>query len=96
VIIVLVAIAVVAVLGLWFALRRGPRAEPGMVSFQRHIDALSPEARRQVRDHLQTDASGADVVPNAKDGDQDNDEDDKLPDGDDDGDDDEVDGNEDH
>jgi hypothetical protein len=63
VIIVLVAIAVIAVVGLWLALRRGPRAEPGMVSFQRHIDALSPEARRQVRDHIQTDASGADVVP---------------------------------
>jgi hypothetical protein len=37
-----------------------------MVSFQRHIDALSPEARRQVRDHLQTDASGADVVDDSE------------------------------
>jgi hypothetical protein len=91
VIIVLVAIAVVAVLGLFLALRRGPRAEPGMVSFQRHIDALSPEARRQVRDHLQTDASGADVASN--DGEYDVDEDaDELPDGDAD----EVDGSEDH
>ena len=59
-IVLLAAIAVVAVLGLWFALRRGPRHEPGMVSFQRHIDALSPEARRQVRDHLQPDATGDD------------------------------------
>jgi hypothetical protein len=55
VIIVLVVIAVVAVVGLFLALRRPPRREPGMVSFQRHIDALSPEARRQVRDHLQPD-----------------------------------------
>ncbi len=54
-IIVLVVIAVVAVAGLFLALRRPPRREPGMVSFQRHIDALSPEARRQVRDHLQPD-----------------------------------------
>jgi hypothetical protein len=89
VIIVLVAIAVIAVLGLWFALRRGPRAEPGMVSFQRHIDALSPEARRQVRDHLQTDASGAEVVSNHQDNDHD---DDGIVDGDDD----EVDGNGEH
>jgi hypothetical protein len=57
VIIVLVVIAVVAVVGLFLALRRPPRREPGMVSFQRHIDALSPEARRQVRDHLQPDES---------------------------------------
>jgi hypothetical protein len=71
VIIVLVVIAVVAVIGLWLALRRGPRNEPGMVSFQRHIDALSPEARRQVRDHLQTDASGADVVDSDDDDDDD-------------------------
>jgi hypothetical protein len=55
VIIVLVIIAVVAVVGLFLALRRPPRREPGMVNFQRHIDALSPEARRQVRDHLQPD-----------------------------------------
>jgi hypothetical protein len=55
VIIVLAVIAVVAVIGLFLALRRPPRREPGMVSFQRHIDALSPEARRQVRDHLQPD-----------------------------------------
>jgi hypothetical protein len=55
VIIVLVVIAVAAVVGLFLALRRPPRREPGMVSFQRHIDALSPEARRQVRDHLQPD-----------------------------------------
>jgi hypothetical protein len=89
VIIVLVAIAVIAVLGLWFALRREPRAEPGMVSFQRHIDALSPEARRQVRDHLQTDASGAEVVSNHQDNDHDDDE---IVDGDDD----EVDGNGEH
>ena len=68
-IIVLVVIAVVAVIGLWLALRRGPRSEPGMVSFQRHIDALSPEARRQVRDHLQTDASGAEVVDSEEDDD---------------------------
>jgi hypothetical protein len=88
VIIVLIAIAVVAVVGLWLALRRGPRAEPGMVSFQRHIDALSPEARRQVRDHIQTDASGADVVPDDQDDDQDVDQHDDQ--------DDDVDGNGEH
>jgi hypothetical protein len=81
VIIVLVIIALVAVVGLFLALRRPPRREPGMVSFQRHIDALSPEARRQVRDHLHTDDDDSDV-----DGD-DNGDDNGAAD---------VDGNEDH
>jgi hypothetical protein len=87
VIIVLAAIAVVAVLGLWLALRRGPRHEPGMVSFQRHIDALSPEARRQVRDHLQPDASADDHHDGDSDADDDPDADDDDP---------PVDGNEEH
>jgi hypothetical protein len=29
---------------------RRPRQEPGVASFRRHIDALSPEARREVMD----------------------------------------------
>jgi len=69
VIIVLVIIAVVAVVGLFLALRRPPRREPGMVSFQRHIDALSPEARRQVRDHLQPD-DGEQLQPDDDDGEE--------------------------
>ena len=39
---VLIAIAVVVVAVLVIVLRR-PRQEPGVASFRRHIDALSPE-----------------------------------------------------
>jgi hypothetical protein len=49
---VLVAIAAVAMLGVWFMLARRPHQEPGVVSFRRHIDALSPEARREVMDRV--------------------------------------------
>lgn len=49
---VLVAIAAVAMLGVWYLLARRPRQEPGVVSFRRHIDALSPEARREVMDRV--------------------------------------------
>jgi len=30
----------------------GSRQEPGVVSFRKHIDALSPEARREVMDRV--------------------------------------------
>ena len=46
---VLVAIVVVVLAVLVIVLRR-PRQEPGVASFRRHIDALSPEARREVMD----------------------------------------------
>ena len=49
---VLVFIAAAAIVGVWFAISRGPRQEPGMESFRRHIDALSPEARREVADRV--------------------------------------------
>jgi hypothetical protein len=49
---ILVAIAAVAMLGVWYLLARRPRQEPGVVSFRRHIDALSPEARREVMDRV--------------------------------------------
>jgi hypothetical protein len=46
VIVIVVLLAAVAVL----ALRRRPRQDDGLRSFRRHIDALSPEARREVQD----------------------------------------------
>ena len=49
---VLIAIAAVALVGVWYMLARRPRQEPGVVSFRRHIDALSPEARREVMDRV--------------------------------------------
>lgn len=48
VIVILVAMIVVAVIML--GSRRRPRQDEGMQSFRRHIDALSPEARREVHD----------------------------------------------
>jgi hypothetical protein len=49
---ILIAIAVVAMGATWYVLTRRPRQEPGVVSFRRHIDALSPEARREVMDRV--------------------------------------------
>jgi hypothetical protein len=50
---VIVGLVVVVVLLLGIMLSRGgPRQEPGVVSFRKHIDALSPEARREVMDRV--------------------------------------------
>ena len=50
---VIVGLVVVVVLLLGIRLSRGgPRQEPGVVSFRKHIDALSPEARREVMDRV--------------------------------------------
>jgi hypothetical protein len=43
---VVVLLAAVLILGL----RHRPRQDDGMQTFRRHIDALSPEARREVMD----------------------------------------------
>lgn len=51
-IVVLVVVAAAAIVGVWFAVSRGPRHEPGVEQFRRHIDALSPEARREVMDRV--------------------------------------------
>ena len=50
---VVVAVAVIIVLVIGVTLSRGgSRQEPGVVSFRKHIDALSPEARREVMDRV--------------------------------------------
>jgi hypothetical protein len=36
----------------FFVRGSGTRGEPGVESFRRHIDALSPEARRDVQDRV--------------------------------------------
>ena len=48
---VLAAVLVVA-LGVKVIADRRRRREPGMQSFRRHLDALSPEARREVADRV--------------------------------------------
>ena len=64
-------IAAVAVL----ALRRRPRQDDGLRSFRRHIDALSPEARREVQDRARRH-EGDDGVGDVRPGDGGNDTDD--------------------
>ena len=49
VVIVAVAVVVLAAFAL-LAFRRRPRQDDGLRSFRRHIDALSPAARREVQD----------------------------------------------
>jgi hypothetical protein len=52
-VLVVIAVAVIgAVAYLAVQRRRPPRREDGVASFQRHLDALSPEARRQVIDRV--------------------------------------------
>jgi hypothetical protein len=65
--VILVAVIVVAVVVLvviaWTVLRR-PRQDPGITGFRKHIDALSPESRREVQDRMR-DQQGR---PDADDG----------------------------
>ena len=50
---VVVAVAATIVVVIVVALSKGgSRQEPGVVSFRKHIDALSPEARREVMDRV--------------------------------------------
>ncbi len=53
--VVLVGIVIVCV-AIFVALavaRRTPSSDDGVASFRKHLDALSPEARRQVIDRMQ-------------------------------------------
>ena len=50
VLIVIVVIAMAAAVAVMYRTHRRPRQDEGMHSFRRHIDALSPEARREVID----------------------------------------------
>jgi hypothetical protein len=50
VVVVIVILAMIAAAAVMVRTRRRPRQDDGMQSFRRHIDALSPEARREVHD----------------------------------------------
>lgn len=57
-VLVVLLLVVVAAIGLAVFViqrRRPPRREDGVASFQRHLDALSPQARRQVIDRVKKD-----------------------------------------
>jgi hypothetical protein len=45
------AVVLLVAIGL-IAYRRRPRQDAGLTSFRRHIDALSPESRREVMDRV--------------------------------------------
>jgi len=62
VVVAVIAVVVVAVVAIAWSRRR--RID-GVESFQRHIDALSPEARRRVVDRVQR--QGADGDPDGAD-----------------------------
>jgi flagellar biosynthesis/type III secretory pathway M-ring protein FliF/YscJ len=61
-IVIIVAAVVVVVVALLLWITRTPRQEPGVASFRRHIDALSPESRREVMERVQRrrDSDGPD------------------------------------
>ena len=48
----IIAAAVIVVLAVVVLYLRRPRLDQGLDSWRRHIDALSPEARRQVIDRV--------------------------------------------
>ena len=50
---IVVVLAIVIVAALVVAVSRHRPPEDGVASFRRHIDALSPEARREVIDRVQ-------------------------------------------
>lgn len=50
VIIAVVAVAIAVVI--WRVAVRRPRQDAGIVGFRKHIDALSPESRREVQDRV--------------------------------------------
>jgi uncharacterized membrane protein len=55
VVLVIVLVAAIAAVGVVVSRRRPPRRDDGVASFQRHLDALSPQARRQVIDRVKKD-----------------------------------------
>jgi hypothetical protein len=55
--VVAIVAIVVLVVGV-VAMRRAPRQDEGMQNFRRHIDALSPEARREVHDRARRNDQG--------------------------------------
>ncbi|MEX0847211.1 MAG: hypothetical protein WD023_05475 [Ilumatobacteraceae bacterium] len=55
---IVVVVALVVGLVIIIGMRRRPRQDEGMQNFRRHIDALSPEARREVHDRARRHDEG--------------------------------------
>jgi hypothetical protein len=61
-VVISVAAAVLLLVIALIAYTRRPRQDAGLTSFRRHIDALSPESRREVMDRVRpSQENGADV-----------------------------------
>jgi len=54
----IIAIVVMVVVAGLLLLNRRPRQDEGLTSFRRHIDALSPEARRDVQERVRRREEG--------------------------------------
>jgi MprA protease rhombosortase-interaction domain-containing protein len=63
VVIVVVAAVLLLAIGL-IAYTRRPRQDSGLTSFRRHIDALSPESRREVMDRVRPSEQNGDLSKN--------------------------------
>ena len=64
-VIAIAAAVLLLVIGI-IAYTRRPRQDSGLTSFRRHIDALSPESRREVMDRVRPmNPSGKEVDRNA-------------------------------
>ena len=60
--VVIVAAAVVLLVAIaLIAYSRRPRQDAGLTSFRRHIDALSPESRREVMDRVRPTQHNGDM-----------------------------------
>jgi hypothetical protein len=59
---VIALVVVLLVAAVILGMRRRPSQDDGMHTFRRHIDALSPEARREVMDRARRHEAGRDVI----------------------------------
>lgn len=57
---VVLVVLVLVVVGAVLFVGRSGHQEPGVVKFQRHIDALSPKARRESFDRVRPQISSSD------------------------------------
>ena len=64
-VIAIAAAVLLLVIGIIAYIRR-PRQDSGLTSFRRHIDALSPESRREVMDRVRPTQPGKDADRNAQ------------------------------
>ncbi len=62
VVIAVAAVVLLLVIGL-IAYSRRPRQDAGLTSFRRHIDALSPESRREMMDRVRPNQESDDDRP---------------------------------